>query len=729
MKTQLCLGLGWLVSLGCFAQTSRLPSLPTTPKHPVTDTYFGQRVIDDYRWLEDLKSAQTQDWFKAQGDYTNQLLRQIPGRDSLAQTYLEYDALQSATYADISQRAGRYFYRKTAAGQKVGNVYCREGKLGPESLLFDPEADGPGNLSSVTKFVPSPDGKLVAICVAAGGGEISTMRVLTVATRTFLSERMSATDSETEITWSPDSQGIIYRQLNSSDPTAPQLRLNTSIKYHQVGTAPTQDRTLLSNPAYPTLEILPKQSLSVRFTQDFHYLIAELRTASPLIRVLMAPAEDLGKTALHWQEIASLQDSVYHVASAGQQLFYQTVRQAPHGQVLGADQQTPSIKTAKLVLAESEKVLYEIHGTKDYLFVVQDEVVGSTVQQWHLATRQWQQIHQPVVGAVGWRVVNPATNECLLGISGWRSPFTRYEYDPGRNATHVSPFSSVAPFPGLSALRTEEVEIPSHDGTLVPLSILFRQGFNKDGRSVCLLTGYGAYGRSLVPEFNPHWLALLNQGVVIAVAHTRGGGEKGTGWYQAGFKTSKPNTWKDFIACGEWLIQQGYTSRQHLIGEGRSAGGILIGRALTERPDLFAAAINNVGVTNILRGEAMSSGAVNTPEFGTVKDSVESRALLEMDALYHVRDGVGYPAVICVGGMNDPRVLVWQPGKFAAALQNATRSGRPVLMQVNYDGGHSNENKAVLFRDVANQYAFALWQAGHPRFQPRHGQLKSSSKK
>jgi prolyl oligopeptidase len=214
-------------------------------------------------------------------------------------------------------------------------------------------------------------------------------------------------------------------------------------------------------------------------------------------------------------------------------------------------------------------------------------------------------------------------------------------------------------------------------------------------------------------------LALLNKGVVIGRAHVRGGGEKGNDWYQAGYKTTKPNTWKDFIACAEYMVQNKYTSPQKLFGMGTSAGGILIGRAITERPDLFAAAICNVGCANALRMENSPNGPVNTKEFGTVKDSTECRALAEMDAFQHVKEGTPYPAVICVGGMNDPRVAAWQPGKFAAALQNASTSGKPVIMQVNYDNGHFTEDKSVTFRNFAGMFSFCLWQTGHPDFQPK----------
>ena len=206
-------------------------------------------------------------------------------------------------------------------------------------------------------------------------------------------------------------------------------------------------------------------------------------------------------------------------------------------------------------------------------------------------------------------------------------------------------------------------------------------------------------------------------GSILAFAHVRGGSEKGDDWYKAGYKTTKPNTWKDFIACGEYLEKNNYTTPSKLIGMGTSAGGILIGRAITERPDIFGAAISNVSCSNALRFENTPNGPNNSREFGTVKDSVECMALYEMDAFQHVKEGTKYPAVICVGGMNDPRVIAWQPGKFAAALQSATTSGKPVLLVVNYDNGHFTEDKSVTFKNYANMFSFALWQTGHKDFQ------------
>jgi prolyl oligopeptidase len=305
-----------------------------------------------------------------------------------------------------------------------------------------------------------------------------------------------------------------------------------------------------------------------------------------------------------------------------------------------------------------------------------------------------------------------------VDITSWTAPVTIYDYDAQQDTFAKSSFNEDVTYPGYDQLVTKEVEVPGHDGAMIPLSIIYQKGLALNGSNSCLLTGYGAYGISLNPSFS-YRFSLSTRGVVMAIAHVRGGSEKGEAWYKAGFQTTKSNTWEDFISCAEYLIKNGYTSPDKLAGSGTSAGGILISRAITERPDLFAAAVCNVGCANAMRSEFTPNGPVNTPEFGTVKDPVQCAALYNMDGVAHVQKGVKYPAVMGVGGWNDPRVTAWQPGKFVAALQAASTSGKPVLMKVNYDNGHFTEDKSVTFKNFAGQYAFMLWQTGDPEFQPK----------
>jgi prolyl oligopeptidase len=337
--------------------------------------------------------------------------------------------------------------------------------------------------------------------------------------------------------------------------------------------------------------------------------------------------------------------------------------------------------------------------------------------KYDFATGKTSEVKLPRSGTVSVSCPDWKTDRCLANITSWTSPLTIYDLDAQQDTFTKSIFNTDVSYPGFENLVSEEVEVPGHDGAMIPLSLVYKKGIELDGGNSCVLTGYGAYGMSATPRFSILY-SVATRGVVLATAHPRGGSEKGEAWYKAGYKTTKPNTWKDFISCAEYLIKKGYTSPQKLGGTGTSAGGILISRAITERPDLFAAAVCNVGCANAMRLEFTPNGPVNAPEFGTVQDPAECEALFEMDGVQHVQKGVKYPAVMGVGGWNDPRVPAWQPGKFVAALQEATASGKPVLLKANYDNGHFTEEKIVTFKNFAGQYAFLLWQTGHKDFQP-----------
>jgi prolyl oligopeptidase len=248
--------------------------------------------------------------------------------------------------------------------------------------------------------------------------------------------------------------------------------------------------------------------------------------------------------------------------------------------------------------------------------------------------------------------------------------------------------------------------------------VIYRKGLKKNGQTPAFIYGYGAYGQSVTPFFNPGMLLWTDRGGVLAFAHVRGGGELGDKWHTDGMKTTKPNSWKDLISCAEYLKAEGYTGPGRIAINGASAGGILVGKAMTDRPDLFAAVIAQVGAMNPLRGEVTPNGPVNVPEFGTVKNREECLALIEMDPYLSIKKGVAYPAALITTGLNDPRVSAWQPGKFAIRLQQATVSGKPVLFFADDKAGHGMGNsKTKEFEALADVLSFGLWQTGHPEFQ------------
>ena len=725
MKLPVLLLAGLLISSHGYTQSHTIgPALPATPKHPVTDTYFGTEVTDNYRWLEDMSKAETIAWFKSQGEYSRSVLDQIPGRNALIETFAEYDKLLAVRYGEIIKRGNLYFYRKTLPSEKVGKIYMREGKTGNERLVFDPVAYDTGKTYSIAAFTPSPDGKKIIIGLQEGGGEYATLSILDVATRTFDARQINAVFGGIAA-WLPDGSGFVYTPDNSSDPNDPNAVINTKARLHKLTNSSQSDPEIFSREKYPELKIKAEQIPGVNFSEDGTQLYGRLGSVDWRTDAWVAAPTDLTKMVIPWKRLIAPADSVHNFIKIGNQLFLYSRKSAPKGQILVTDAFNPKPASARILLSESKQNITGISSSKDYLFVNLSDGINQTIQQFNPRTNQWNVVPVPMTGTLHMESYDASrSNDVIIFGTSWNNPGTLFDYDPQNQKLDVSPFHVPMNYPGIADLIVEEIEIPGHDGVMIPLSLIYRKGLKKDGSTICLMIGYGAYGVSATPSFSRQYLALLNKGVLLAMTHPRGGSEKGQAWHRAGFKTTKPNTWKDFIASGEYLVKNGYTSKKKLIGMGTSAGGILIGRAITERPDLFAAAINNVGINNAMRFELTPNGPGNLPEFGTVKDSAESRSLYEMDAFHHVMDAQKYPAVICVAGMNDPRVIAWQPGKFAAALQNSSISGKPVLLQVNYDNGHFTEDKTVAFRNFANMFSFGLWQAGHPDFQPIREKVK-----
>jgi prolyl oligopeptidase len=705
------------------AQAQR--SYPPTKTVDVTDTYFGKTYKDPYRWLEDLKDQAVDSWFKAQADYTDSLLDRIPARDALAEEWMQLDKLQPARYTSIDYENGRVFYKKTLGGENVGRLFFRQGWRGAEKLLFDPSAfkpigAKPGQVTTIVSFIPSPDGKYVVIGFSAAGAEFSELRVLDVDHHRLLPE--SFYPSYGPRGWTLDSKSIFYDAGKTTDIKSQDIEQNRKTKLHKLGTPETMDVDFFSNESYPQLGIAAKEFASAYIDESApQYIFGGVSTVQQERRLYVALAAQLKKPQgqVEWKELVKRSDNIVRSIEVYKEKVYAVTHEgAPKFKLVRTSVEHPDWQHAETVLPEDKDSIWAVTKSKSYLLVVYSNGITQRLVKYNLDSGKVSEVNLPALGSVSVSCPDWRSNKCIATTTSWIQPVTLWDFNAENDSFVKSIFDTSVAYPGFENLVTEEVEVPSHDGTMVPLSIIHRKDLKLDGSSSAILTGYGAYGSSATPRFSVLYSIALHN-VVLGIAHPRGGSEKGQAWYKAGFKTTKPNTWKDFIACAEYLIKKGYTSANKLGGTGTSAGGILISRAITDRPDLFGAAVCNVGCANAMRMEFSPNGPVNTPEFGTVKDPVEAAALYEMDGVQHVKPGVKYPAVMGVGGWNDPRVTPWEPGKFVAALQNATSSNKPVLMKVNYDNGHFTEEKIVTFKNFAGQYAFLLWQTGHPEFQPK----------
>lgn len=691
---------------------------PLTKTVDSSDTYWGKIYMDPYRWLENVKAPEVIDWYKAQAEYTNSIISKIDNRDKLIERYRELDAVLPPKVEDRCYEGGRYFYKKANPGEKVAKLYYREGLNGQEVMLFDPANHIAGKTLSIQGIKPSYDGKKILVWYSENGAEVSTIKVLDVDKKEFLADTIFPS-WQGGISWAFDNNGFTYFSQKTDDFTSKEFGLNTKTKFHKLGDKVQNDIDFFSNESYPGL-VDPEDGPIAGFNKDSkkYYFADVLSTRAELITyyAILKPVDQ----KLNWKALCKPDDGIVKTRIIiGDDVYAISSKNAKKYKLLHTTLLNPDWNKADVVVAEkNDKTLEAVTRCKDFLILTYSDGINHTLLKYDLKNKAISEIKLPISGVTDVSCPDNSSNQCIIAITSWIRPSTEYMFDARSNSFSPSLFRNPPVVPKeYEDLTVEEVSVKGHDGEMIPLSLIYKKGLKKNGQNVCLMEGYGAYGISFTPNFNKKQLPLAAYyDVIIAVAHIRGGGEKGEDWHKAGMKTNKPNSWKDLNSCADYLIKNSFTSADKLASTGSSAGGLMLSRAITERPELYAAAICNVAVPNILRIESMQSGGANAPEFGSVKDSTEFKGIVEMDALYHVKKGVSYPAVICVGGWNDPRVPIWQGGKFAAALQIATVSSKPVLMKVNYDNGHSTEDKDVTFRNFADQFAFAMWQCGHPDF-------------
>ena len=702
------------VTISSFAQFN----YPITKTVDSSNTYFGITYKDSYRWLENMKNPEVENWFRQQAKFTNNILENITGTTELIAEWKMLDKLQPATINSRDYVAGRLFYRKTMPGENVAKFYYREGMAGKEILLFDPLNYIKDKTLSIQSTIPSFDGKKVLLSYSEAGAEVSTIKILDVDTKIFLPETIYPSWFG-PISWTFDNKSFTYFSQQSSDKDDPGFILNTKSKLHKLGDDIKNDKDFFSNASYPNLNIQPNELPFAGLNKDSrNYIFADLSNVRSEMLTYYAPIEQFNQN-IQWKILCSQDDQIVRGREIiGDDVYAITYKNAKNYKLIHTNLKNIDWKNADVIFEEkSNQTLESITHSKDYLIATYSDGINNHIYKYHFKTKKIVEIKLPYSGSAFMYCLDNKTNNCIIKITAWNKPMTEYNVNVETNIFTPSTFNKPPVYPAAyKNIEVKELEVKGHDGTMIPLTIIYKKGIKLDGNNSCLMESYGAYGTSMTPYFNFMQNSLALKNIVIAIPHVRGGSEKGQDWYKAGYKTTKPNTWKDFNSCAEYLINKGYTSAKKLAGTGTSAGGILISRAITERPDLYAAAVCNVGCANAMRMEFTPNGPGNIPEFGTVTDSIECKALYEMDGMQHVLNGIKYPAVLCIGGWNDPRVTVWEPGKFAAILQNSSTSNKPVLMKVNFDDGHFTEDKNVTFANFANQYAFAMWQCGHPNF-------------
>jgi prolyl oligopeptidase len=715
--TLCCLLVGFFIPGLALSQVK----LPKTPVREVTEDYFGTKVTDPYRWLENTSDKEVIAWMKAQDDLTREALSKLPGRQQLLDRIKSLDNA-GAVVSSLQVWGQHYFYLKTEPGSDNRKLYVRDTVSAPERLLVDPEklTTKDGKHFSIDYFQPSLDGKYVAYGISPGGSEDSVLHVLESATGKALSDVIDRAQFG-QPTWLSDGKSFFVARTQKLDPNDPATAKYQKLRVyrHTLGSDPEKDLQMFGYGFTPNVKVTE---------DDFPVVIYSPAAPKWMVGlvihgvknekdVYVAPFEDTPTANTLWKKVADDTADITNLDFHGDDLFLLSHKDASRYKVLHTSLSNPDLSKAALVVPPGEAVIVNISAAADGLYVQDLDGGIGKLRRLPYGSGTAEVVKLPVEGAIQSLFTNPMEAGSWLELVGWTKPPLWYALDAKSGKvedTHIVPPSPV----DFSQIVSEEVKVKSADGTMVPLSIVHKRGMAMNGSNPAWLEGYGAYGFTLDPVFRPTWLAFLERGAVYAIAHVRGGGEYGEDWHNAGRKLTKQHTIDDFIACAQFLIENKYTSAAKLAGEGTSAGGVTIGGAVTQRPDLFAAALIRVGDSDALRSELMASGPANIPEFGTVKEPDGFKALYAMDAYQHVKPNA-YPAVLLTTGVNDPRVAPWQAAKMTARLQASTNSGKPVLLRVDYDAGHGlGSTKSQRDSELADELAFLLWQFGAPEFQP-----------
>lgn len=678
----------------------------------VADGRFGMVIPDPYRWMEDSKDPDWEPWMRAQAAYARRKLDSMPGRAALARRIDELTGdLPVATR--IKRSGEKVFIEFRPGGANVTKLYVIDRPGAERRLLVDPDetTNTDGSHNSLDWWSVSDNGALVAFGMSPAGSEESSTRIMRVADRTLFPEVIQGTRFGNP-NWLPDSSGFFYTRLrDDAVKGAADYFANAVTWLHRLGSDPKSDlRIVGGGDVVDGYTILPIDFPFVVTTPGSEIAVllpyGGVRRENPLFA---APLADAIAGKPKWRAVARMEDQATGFALRGNDVYLVQEKGTPLGRIVKIDAANPDPARAQTVVPEGtapiETADTGLIATRDGIYFARQN--GGPMTLHRVDPRgKVTDIAMPFDAGIYGLMGSTDKDGVDVRMAGWVQPMGIYHYEPGSTLADTG----FSPKPGFSTANYESTRIiaTARDGTKVPVSLIAKKGLKRDGSAPALGQCYSSYGISASPVFSPRYLAFLEQGGVMFEVHARGGGEFGSPWWRAGQKANKPNTWRDFIDGCEAVIEAGWTSPGKLTIMGTSAGGIAVGNAMAERPDLFAGAIDNVGWTNTARAGVEQNSAPNFPEFGDPSNEAEYRGLVAMDAMSKIKDGVRYPAVLAITGITDPRVAPWHVAKFAARLQKASTGG-PVLLRVDFDAGHGvGSTRKQTDAQFADVFAFVL---------------------
>ena len=695
-------------ALSLTAGISLSATMPETEAYPATrvvdaaDLMHGVSVSDPYRWLEDVKSPEVKSWMDAQDHYARERLAKLPGHEALAQRLRELFYVDSISAP--AHRGKRYFYSRRHADREKAVIYWKEGEHGEEHVLLDPNTMSKDGSTSVGTWAPSWDGKRVAYALHVNNADEATLYVKEVATGQISEVDVIQGAKYAAPQWTPSGDGFYYAYL----PTDAKIPVSerpgyTEIRYHQLGTPQSADPLLHERTGDP------KTFLNVSLSRDGRWLFAYIRHGWNATDVYY---RDLHHAEPAWKPFVVGQPAQFSVIPWKEHFYVITNQGAPRWHVYRTETGHPDREHWREIVPEDKSaVLDNAQVIGGHLVLTYLKNAASALEIRTLEGKPVRAVPLPGIGATTGMVGNPDEDDAYFAFTSFTTPPRIYHTSVKSGETAL--WSEVKVPVDPSPYTVEQVWYPSKDGTKVSMFIVRRKDLPRDGSTPFLLYGYGGFNLSMTPAFASSIYPWLEAGGGYAVANLRGGGEYGEEWHQAGMLARKQNVFDDYISAAEYLVHEGYTKPERLAIRGGSNGGLLVGAAVTQRPDLFRAAICAVPLLDMVRYHLFGSGRTWIPEYGTAEDAAQFKAIYAYSPYHHVKPGTHYPALLMLSADSDDRVDPMHARKMVARLQAANAGPHPIWMRIEKNAGHGGADMVrQAVEQNADQYAFLMRELG-----------------
>jgi prolyl oligopeptidase len=685
------------------APTSPGPGYPETRRMNHVDEYFGVKVADPYRWLEQLDSPEVDAWIEAQNAYSAERIAALPDYERIRARLEELWTTERMTVPRAHE--DRYFFEYNDGGATLSKLMVADSLQAEWRVLLDPAALSADGTTLLARWNVSPDGQYVAWAATVGGSDWTSWKVRHTDTGEDLPHGLEGTKF-TSAAWLKDASGFFYARYPKNDAGEWDDLQQAEVWLHRTGTPQAEDTHVFSITDHPTRTPFPQLS------SDGRHLVLYILQDSRANGIYLLPLDEPGAEVIRL--VDSWDGRSTYLGTVGDTVYLNTSIGAPRGRVVAIDLARPGKADWREIVPQSVLPIEGASLIGEQLIVHYMEDARSRVELFELDGTPQGALPLPGIGKVSGFTGTPESAETFYQFESFDNPGTIFRYRPAGG--EVARFHQKSTALDTSALETRQVFYESKDGTRVPMFIVHRKGIALDGANPTMLYGYGGFRQSMQPGWDLRLLGWLDLGGVLAIANLRGGGEYGAEWHLAATREHKQITFDDFIAAAEWLIAEKWTSPGKLAIYGRSNGGLLVGAVQLQRPELFAAAGPAVGVLDMLRYHTPSANArAWAGDFGLSENEADFRAQLAYSPVHNVRAGTCYPATIIHTGKSDDRVVPWHSYKFAAALQRAQGCDRPVLLRTETRAGHASggaKPRHLLIDEFTELYTFFAWALG-----------------